>query len=160
MTKAHFHLSNSKVHLQKKTREYLRISFSRKINPFLADKDIEWTGLKFSPDGKTILISTNGSMIRLIDAFSGNSLQTFTGHMNTKNIPLEASFSPDSQYVLSGSTDGRVHIWNAENGTKICVLKGDHTGPVRCFQFNPKSMMMASTCKNMVFWLPSLDDDA
>lgn len=127
---------------------------------FQADKDIEWTGLKFSPDGKTILISTNGSMIRLIDAFSGNSLQTFTGHMNSKNIPLEASFSPDSQYVLSGSTDGRVHIWNAENGTKICVLKGDHTGPVRCFQFNPKSMMMASTCKNMVFWLPSLDDDA
>merc|ERR1711981_436111 len=127
---------------------------------FQVEKDIEWTGLKISPDGKTILISTNGSMIRLIDAFNGNSLQTFTGHLNSKAIPLEASFSPDSQYVLSGSTDGRVHIWNAENGTKICVLKGDHAGPVRCFQFNPKSMMMASTCKNMVFWLPSLDDDA
>jgi len=127
---------------------------------FTVEKDIEWTGLKFSPDGKTILISTNGSMIRLIDAFNGNSLQTFTGHSNSKAIPLEASFSPDSQYVLSGATDGRVHIWNAENGTKICALKGDHQGPVRCFQFNPKSMMMASTCKNMVFWLPSLDEDA
>ena len=89
------------------------------------EKDIEWTGLKFSPDGKTILISTNGSMIRLIDAFNGNSLQTFTGHSNSKAIPLEASFSPDSQYVLSGATDGRVHIWNAENGTKICALKGN-----------------------------------
>ena len=64
-------------------------------------------------------------MIRLIDAFNGNSLQTFTGHSNSKAIPLEASFSPDSQYVLSGATDGRVHIWNAENGTKICALKGN-----------------------------------
>ena len=31
----------------------------------------------------------------------------------------EASFSPDSQFVISGSTDGRIHIWNAENGQKV-----------------------------------------
>lgn len=86
---------------------------------YLGEKDVEWTGLKFSPDGKTILISTNGSLIRLIDAFNGKLMQTFTGHVNTKAIPLEASFSPDSQFVISGSTDGRVHIWNAENGTKV-----------------------------------------
>jgi len=123
------------------------------------ERDVEWTGLKFSPDGKTILVSTNGSMIKLIDAFSGSCLQTFTGHINSKQIPLEASFSPDSQFVISGSTDGRVHIWNAENGTKVCVLNGDHTGPVQCVQFNPKYMMMASSCKNMAFWLPSVDED-
>lgn len=126
----------------------------------LVEKEVEWTGLKFSPDGKTILISTNGSMIRLIDAFSGSNLQTFTGHLNSKGIPLEASFSPDSQFVISGSTDGRIHIWNAENGTKVCVLNGDHTGPVQCVQFNPKYMMMSSSCKNMSFWLPSVDEDA
>lgn len=48
---------------------------SFKINP---EKGCEWTGLKFSPDGKTILLSTNGSVIRLIDAFHGNPLQTFS----------------------------------------------------------------------------------
>jgi COMPASS component SWD2 len=124
------------------------------------EKEAEWTGLKFSPDGKTILISTNGSLIKLIDAFSGQSLQTFTGHLNSKNIPLEASFSPDSQFVISGSTDGRVHIWNAENGTKVCVLNGDHKAAVKCVQFNPKYMMMASACNDMAFWLPSVDDDS
>ena len=41
------------------------------------DKDCDWTGLKFSPDGKLILISTNGQVIRLIDAFQGTPLQTF-----------------------------------------------------------------------------------
>ena len=41
------------------------------------DKDCDWTGLKFSPDGKLILISTNGTVIRLIDAFQGTPLQTF-----------------------------------------------------------------------------------
>jgi len=43
----------------------------------------------------------------------------FQGHSNNKGIPLEASFSPDSQFVFSGSTDGRVHAWHAESGHKV-----------------------------------------
>lgn len=41
------------------------------------DRTCEWTGLKFSNDGKLILISTNGGFIRLIDAFKGAVLHTF-----------------------------------------------------------------------------------
>ncbi|CAD6996851.1 unnamed protein product [Ceratitis capitata] len=123
------------------------------------EKECDWTGLKFSRDGKIILISTNGSIIRLVDAFHGTPLQTFTGYPNNKGIPIEASFSPDSQYIFSGSTDGRVHIWNADTGCKVCVLNGDHPGPVQCVQFNPKYMMLASACTNMSFWLPTADDD-
>lgn len=41
------------------------------------DRTCEWTGLKFSNDGKLILISTNGGFIRLIDAFKGAILHTF-----------------------------------------------------------------------------------
>ena len=32
----------------------------------------------------------------------GTVLQTFSGRMNTKQLNLEASFSPDSQFVISG----------------------------------------------------------
>lgn len=39
----------------------------------------EWIDLKFSPDGRVIMINTNGSVIRLIDAFTGKPLQTITG---------------------------------------------------------------------------------
>ncbi|XP_057372682.1 WD repeat-containing protein 82-like [Daphnia carinata] len=122
------------------------------------EKTCEWTGLKFSPDGKTILLSTNSSIIRLVDAFHGNPTHTLTGHLNDKKLPLEASFSPDSQFVFSGSTDGRVHVWHAESGHKVCVFNADHNGPVQCIQFNPKYMMLASGCNNMAFWLPSEDN--
>ena len=79
---------------------------------------------------------------------------------------------------LSGSTDGRIHIWNAENGQKVCVLNGDHKSAVQCVlviihtalpmryiyhsfpsKFNPKYMMMASACSSMSFWLPNIDDE-
>ncbi|KAI0226736.1 WD repeat-containing protein 82 [Lamellibrachia satsuma] len=122
------------------------------------DKDCDWTGLKFSPDGKLILVSTNGQVIRLIDAFQGTPLQTFMGHANHKGIALEASFSPDSQFVFTGSTDGKIHCWNTETGAKVAILNGDHTGAVQCIQFNPKYMMLSTACSNMAFWLPQVDE--
>lgn len=123
------------------------------------DRDCEWTGMKFSPDGKMILLSTNGQVIRLIDSFQGQPLQSFMGHTNHKGLSLEASFSPDSQFVFSGSTDGWIHVWNAENGTRTATLNCDHTGAVQCIQFNPKFMMLSSACTNMAFWLPSIEGD-
>lgn len=42
--------------------------------------------MKFSPDGKLILISTNGQILRLIDAFQGTPLQTFMVKLETRRV--------------------------------------------------------------------------
>uniref|UniRef100_A0A8C8EIF7 WD repeat-containing protein 82 n=1 Tax=Oncorhynchus tshawytscha TaxID=74940 RepID=A0A8C8EIF7_ONCTS len=122
------------------------------------DRTCEWTGLKFSNDGKLILVSTNGGALRLLDAFKGAVMHSFGGYNNSKAVTLEASFTPDSQFIMIGSEDGKVHVWNAESGMKVAVLDGKHTGPVTCLQFNPKFMTFASACSNMAFWLPTIDD--
>lgn len=44
-----------------------------------SERDCEWTALKFSSDGKTIMISTNGQVTRLFDAYEGKPLRSFTG---------------------------------------------------------------------------------
>merc|ERR1712004_22086 len=123
------------------------------------DKTCDWTGMKFSNDGKMILISTSGSIIRLVDAFQGNLLQTFTGFNNTRNAPLEASFTPDAQFVLSGSSDGKLHAWSCETGAKVCTMEGKQNTTIYNVQFNPKYMMLASTCNQMSFWIPEIDED-
>ncbi|KAG9336058.1 hypothetical protein JZ751_003324 [Albula glossodonta] len=122
------------------------------------DRTCEWTGLKFSNDGKLILVSTNGGTLRLLDAFKGAMLHSLGGYNNNKGVTLEASFTPDSQFIMIGSEDGKIHVWNAESGMKVAVLDGKHTGPVTCLQFNPKFMTFASACSNMAFWLPTIDD--
>ncbi|XP_037041996.1 WD repeat-containing protein 82-like [Bradysia coprophila] len=120
------------------------------------EKECDWISLKFSNDGKTILISTDGSSSLLIDAFFGTHLQTLTGYANNDGIPIESSFSPDSQYVFAGSSDGRVHVWNAASGYKVCVLNSGHPSPVQCVQFNPKYVMFSSACSDVAFWLPTV----
>nr|XP_020497987.1 WD repeat-containing protein 82-like [Labrus bergylta] len=110
----------------------------------------DWTGLRFSNDGKQILISTNGGMIRILNAFNGSVLHTFSGYNNSKGIPLEACFTPDSQFVMIGSEDGRVHVWSTESGMKVAVLDGKHPGPINTLQFNPRYMTFASACTQML----------
>lgn len=137
-------------------------SFDR--GPFITfklpqEKDCDWTGLKFSPNGKMIMIYTNGNVIHLIDAFNGKLLYTLTGHVNNKRLPIEASFSPDSQFVFSGSTDKRVYCWNADTGKRLAIFQTpEHQGPIQCVQFNPKMMMLATACQVMSFWIPPIGE--
>uniref|UniRef100_A0A1I8GPS7 WD_REPEATS_REGION domain-containing protein n=1 Tax=Macrostomum lignano TaxID=282301 RepID=A0A1I8GPS7_9PLAT len=137
---------------------------------------------KGPPDGKLILVCTNGSAMRLIDAFTGRALHAFTGYKNSRQLSLEASFTPDSQFVLAGSLDGRVHAWNSDTGQKVTVLNAyegsqqqpaqpqqppltptsaappEEVAPITCVQFNPKYMMMATASNYMAFWLPYIDE--
>ena len=53
-------------------------------------------------------------------------------------------------FACAGSTDGKVHSWSTETGAKIAILSSDHPGPIQNMQFNPKYMMMATACTNMV----------
>ncbi len=112
-----------------------------------------WTSMKFSNDGKFVLLSTTSNVIFLLDAFTGDVVQTYTSFSNNSGAILEASLSPDGQFVLSGSDDGTVHIWDTLSGREIAVWKG-HAGSVGLVQWNPKSVMVASTCTNLAFWLP------
>ena len=45
-------------------------------------QDAKWTNMTFSPDGRHILVMTAGEHMRLIDAFSGELVQTLAGHKN------------------------------------------------------------------------------
>jgi len=142
------------------------------------NKDVNWTGLRFAPDGKQICITTDANSLITLDSFMGNQLHTFTTAqqptipdqqqataltLNQSNasslhqISCEASYSPDSRYLFSGTNDGSIYVWDTDKGTKVTLLKGDRNSPIRCVQFNPKFMMLASACTKMSFWIPSLD---
>ena len=54
-------------------------------------------GLSAANNGANLDPDNDGTSNLAEFAFNGNPLQTFAGHLNNKGIPVEGSFSPDSQ---------------------------------------------------------------
>ncbi|KAG0434713.1 hypothetical protein HPB47_018926 [Ixodes persulcatus] len=80
---------------------------------------------KFDPEGLIFAVRLYSEPVELYDlrAFDKGPLNTFklsrdkavpqqslTGHTSNKAVPLDASFSPDSQFVFSGSADGGAQL--------------------------------------------------
>jgi COMPASS component SWD2 len=113
--------------------------------------------IKFSNSGAYILICTVQSKIIVLDAFEGKLIAEFGGFANINGKLLEASFTPDSIYIIGGSEDGTVNVWDIEKRIEVCKLEG-HIKPSKHVKFNPYHVMMASACQNVLFWIPKFLD--
>eukprot|EP00850_Spirogloea_muscicola_P000780 SM000003S11025 [mRNA] locus=s3:455859:458288:+ [translate_table: standard] len=126
--------------------------------------------MKFSNDGKLLLVSTTNNRIYVLDAYSGNQLHSFTVLPDLDGACLEASFSPDGQYLLSGSGDNSLHVWNTASGQEVPCLSrlASLDGPcsVACWgalagvpsvvKWAPRRLMFASASSALSFWIPDL----
>ena len=46
-------------------------------------------------------------------------IRKFSSSFNETGIPLEAGFTPDSKYVISGSDNKKIIFWNIETGKEL-----------------------------------------
>ena len=84
-------------------------------------------------------------------AYEGHSTPTPTP--TAKSFIYSPCFTPDGQFVLCGSADGKVCVWDASSAELVAVWEG-HAGPVHCVRWNPKRAMAASGCASVAFWTP------
>lgn len=103
--------------------------------------------MKFSYDGAYILLSTTDNVIVLIEAFEGKMMHKFTGNFNESGSLLEAGFSPDSKYVITGSEAAKqkIFIWNIQTGKQV-TLMDFHPTTVACVKFSHVYCMLISGC--------------
>jgi WD40 repeat protein len=116
------------------------------------------TSASFSPDGKTIITTTEkiqntassaneygGNIARVWD-LSTNLLMELK-HENRVN---QASFSPDGKYILTASDDKTARIWDV-SGKLLKTLKGDKTY-VRSAYWSPDSQYILTNSHNSYLW--------
>eukprot|EP01017_Pseudomicrothorax_dubius_P012271 TRINITY_DN1492_c0_g1_i7.p1 TRINITY_DN1492_c0_g1~~TRINITY_DN1492_c0_g1_i7.p1 ORF type:complete len:343 (+),score=73.06 TRINITY_DN1492_c0_g1_i7:110-1138(+) len=108
--------------------------------------------LKFSGDGNHLLMGTSEDCLLLVDAYDLNLKKRISGFANDSGLRLEACFTPDSKFLISGSENGVVHIWDVE-GNEVQKLEG-HPKAVTNVRFNPKYILMATACTNIILWMP------
>lgn len=112
--------------------------------------------LVFSLCGRYILLPSVNGELHLINSFDGKVERVLKGLTHTKqDCRIQACFSPDSQFVLSGSEDGKIHVWNTETGEPMTQLSGHHEShAVTCVQWNPRKMLFASSGLDTALWIP------
>eukprot|EP01012_Entosiphon_sulcatum_P025311 TRINITY_DN30623_c0_g1_i1.p1 TRINITY_DN30623_c0_g1~~TRINITY_DN30623_c0_g1_i1.p1 ORF type:complete len:335 (-),score=40.99 TRINITY_DN30623_c0_g1_i1:28-969(-) len=110
------------------------------------------THLKFSPDGRSLLLAAQDEYLLLLDAFNGHQKGIISGFENNQGYNLEPSFTADGRHIGCGSEDGSVHIWRVEDQQKVTSWRSQHCGAVGSVLFNPVYLMAATCCSAVHFW--------
>lgn len=82
-------------------------------------------------------------MQRLWNFSAGKFLKTYTGHVNSK-FCIPATFSvTNGKYIVSGSEDNCVYLWDLQTRKIVQKLEG-HTDTVIAVSCHPSENMIAS----------------
>jgi WD40 repeat protein len=107
--------------------------------------------MAYSPNGKLIAsvshlyVGRDGTgFIRIWDVATGTALHTMSVPDPDHNAQfLCVAFSPNSQWIVSGSTGCTVQLWDVVTGSQHRVMRG-HTERVWCVAFSPDGLSIAS----------------
>ncbi|XP_009779174.1 protein ANTHESIS POMOTING FACTOR 1 isoform X1 [Nicotiana sylvestris] len=123
------------------------------FDTFLVGGDTaEVCDIKFSNDGKSMLLTTTSNSIYVLDAYGGEKRCGF--NLDPSPTAMEATFTPDGQYVVSGSGDGNLHAWNINTLNKVSSWDS-HIGVPSCLKWAPRRVMFVAASSVLTFWIPN-----
>ncbi|KAF9158613.1 DDB1- and CUL4-associated factor 6 [Actinomortierella ambigua] len=90
-----------------------------------------------------------------------DTVQIYSGHRNARTMIKEANFyGPNSEFVMSGSDDGRIFFWDKLTGKIENTIRGDRQ-VVNCLQPHPLSRMLLTASgidKTIKIFMPTASD--
>jgi COMPASS component SWD3 len=97
----------------------------------------------FSPNGKFILVATLDDSLKLCNFATGKFLKVYSGHVN-RVYCIQSAFSiTNGKYIVSGSEDNCVYIWDLQGRNILQKLEG-HTDTVISVSCHPTENKIAS----------------
>lgn len=143
-------------------REYARGPFAtwKVEDSFYSRENLpEWSSLKFTPDGKCLIITTVGSIIYVLDSYTGKLLQRLVGHSGPDNALLscgeEVSVSPDARFVMAGGKDSYLRFWDLYqrdeiNCSPFITLSTPHKKGIHVASFAPSHAVIVTGGSELV----------
>ncbi|GAB5587157.1 hypothetical protein Unana1_02057 [Umbelopsis nana] len=112
------------------------------------------TSISLSDDGRYALVNVSSEELHLWDLDTRTLLNKYQGQKQKDNV-IRSTFGGYNQaFVLSGSEDNHVYVWNRKHGTLLQVLEG-HTAMVNSVSWsptNPNLFASASDDKTVRIW--------
>mmetsp|Transcript_16314 Transcript_16314/g.41484 ORF Transcript_16314/g.41484 Transcript_16314/m.41484 type:complete len:311 (-) Transcript_16314:19-951(-) len=110
------------------------------------------TSIAMSHDGKCVLAGCLDSTVRLLDRGAGDLLASYTGHRH-ESIKMDCAFTPSDEFVLCGSEDGRIFVWDLVEETVVKRIDA-HSGVVCSLAMHPTGdcLLSSSTDGTVSVW--------
>nr|CAD1840456.1 unnamed protein product [Ananas comosus var. bracteatus] len=113
------------------------------LKVLIDDKTPAVSFAKFSPNGKFILVATLDDTLKLCNYSTGKFIKIYTGHVN-RTYCITSTFSvTNDKYIVSGSEDNCVYIWDLQGKNVLQKLEG-HTDTVISVSCHPTENKIAS----------------
>ena len=94
----------------------------------------------YSPDGKTLAVSSQNGVIMIWDTETWEMLHRLK---TTESSFISVAFSPDGTQIAGGAVDGAIDLWNAKTGEHQITLEG-HGSWVADLAYSPNGKTLAS----------------
>ncbi|KIJ69067.1 hypothetical protein HYDPIDRAFT_172550 [Hydnomerulius pinastri MD-312] len=108
----------------------------------------ELTSVKISGDSQYALINHAPDEIHLWDLNEGQLAHKFTGQQQGHHVIRSCFGGIDGNFVVSGSEDGKVYVWNRDSGALLEKLPGHGMGSVNSVAWNPRNEWMFASCSD------------
>nr|XP_018264722.1 WD-repeat protein [Kwoniella dejecticola CBS 10117]OBR86880.1 WD-repeat protein [Kwoniella dejecticola CBS 10117] len=127
------------------------------------DLRCETTSIKISSDGRKVIVSCTPDEIQVWSIDPGlRYLRKHSGHVQGHFLIRSCFGAPKDRFVLSGSEDGHVYVWQGSSPNPIEVLSG-HTSVVNSVAWNPvAARRIFASCSDdstIRIWQPPLNLD-
>lgn len=140
------------------------LSLQERISKFRLSSHV-----KFSPNSRFVLASTQDSTIRLWNYQTSRCVKTYTGHVNRTYCIPACFITLKGPYLVSGSEDCKVYIWDLQTRQVLQVLEGHRGNCFYCYYFCEKLITFTwrycvsggskSVSLIWAYWLNSLCSD-
>ncbi|CAI7678555.1 unnamed protein product [Penicillium manginii] len=100
------------------------------------------TSVTISRDSKHLIVNLAEGEIQLIDLDTTDVVQRFRGHKQGEYVIRSTFGGAGENFVVSGSEDSKVYIWNKDDGHLVESLEGHTRGCVNSISWNPTNPRM------------------
>jgi WD40 repeat protein len=89
-----------------------------------------------------LLISTLNNQIQVLDLNKDEEVIKFSGHVNSNYlVDLHVFEQDDKVYLISGSEDGCLYVWNVEGGEAKKIPIEDNNCTMNCITMNKSGIL-------------------
>ena len=122
----------------------------------------------FSPDGKLLALTAPDTGVQLLDSFDLVPKATLLAHAQSATPTCGATFTPDSRFLLAGSSSGRVAAYDLSESDPSVLWLGSgkgtaapeytasasfHPTPIAAVRSHPSWSLIATAAQDeVVYW--------